>query len=72
MSVSACFIPIDFFVVVGILAFFHPVLLPLLAGFLFHFVLDLIDLNRKGVPFIRPYFLIEHAIRRRSEGYPWY
>jgi hypothetical protein len=62
---------VDFFLLVGILAFFHPVLLPLLAGFLFHFAVDLIDLYRKGVPFIRPFFLLEHAIRRRSEGYPW-
>jgi hypothetical protein len=63
---------VDFFLLVGILAFFHPVLLPLLAGFLFHFTVDLIDLYRKGVPFIRPFFLLEHVIRRRSEGYPWY
>jgi hypothetical protein len=38
---------------------------------LFHFAVDLIDLYRKGVPFIRPFFLLEHAIRRRSDGYPW-
>ena len=63
---------VDFFLLVGILTFFHPVLLPLLAGFLFHFAVDLVDLYRKGVPFIRPFFLLEHAIRRRSEGYPWY
>jgi len=63
---------VDFFLLVGILALFHPVLLPLLAGFLFHFAVDLIALYRKGVPFIRPFFLVEHAIRRRSEGYPWY
>ncbi|HTG81330.1 MAG TPA: hypothetical protein VL949_05275 [Geobacteraceae bacterium] len=63
---------VDFFLLVGVLTFFHPILLPLLAGFLFHFAADLIDLHRKGVPFIRAYFLLEHAIRRRSEGYPWY
>lgn len=62
----------DFFLLVGILALFHPFLLPLLAGFLFHFAFDLIDLRRKGVPFIRAYFLLEHAIRRRADGYPWY
>jgi hypothetical protein len=63
---------IDFFLLVGILAFFHHYFLILLAGCLFHFLIDLIDLNRKGVPFIRPYFLLEHAIRRRAGGYPWY
>jgi hypothetical protein len=63
---------IDFFLLVGILALFHPLLIPLLAGFLFHFAVDLLDLQRKGVPFIRPFFLLEHFIRRRAEGYPWY
>lgn len=63
---------VDFFLLVGILASFHPFLLPLLAGLLFHFAFDLVYLQRKGVPFIRPYFLVEHAIRRRAEGYPWY
>jgi hypothetical protein len=63
---------IDFFLIVGLLALFHPGLFSLLAGLLFHFVIDLIDLHRKGVPFIRAFFLIEHAVRRRGEGYPWY
>ena len=63
---------VDFFLLVGVLALFHPLFFPFLAGCLFHFIADLIDLHRKGVPFIRPYFLIEHAIRRRSDGYPWY
>ncbi|HEY6873061.1 MAG TPA: hypothetical protein VI298_10090 [Geobacteraceae bacterium] len=63
---------IDFFLLVGILALFRPLFVPLLAGLLFHFACDLIDLRRKGVPFIRPYFLLEHAIRRRADGYPWY
>ncbi len=63
---------IDFFLLVGILAFFNHYFLFLLAGCLFHFLIDLVDLNRKGVPFIRPYFLLEHAIRRRAAGYPWY
>jgi len=62
----------DFFLIVGILALFHPLLIPLLAGFLFHFAVDLVDLQRKGVPFIRPYFIVEHLIRRRAAGYPWY
>ena len=63
---------IDFFLLLAILSFFHPVLLPLLAGCLYHFIIDLVDLYRKGVPFIRPFFLLEHVIRRRSDGYPWY
>lgn len=63
---------VDFFLLVGILALFHQFLIPLLAGLLFHFAFDLAYLHRKGVPFIRPYFLVEHAIRRRAEGYPWY
>lgn len=63
---------VDFFLLVAILALFHPALLPLLAGLLFHFVADLIDLHRKGVPFIRAFFLLEHFIRRRNEGYPYY
>jgi len=62
----------DFFLLVGILAYWYPVLLPLLAGMLFHFIMDVIDLRRKGVPFIRAYFLVEHFMRRRSEGYPYY
>ena len=63
---------IDFFLLTGILAFFCPPVRPFLAGCLFHFVLDLIDLSRKQVPFIRAYFLLEHAIRRRAAGYPFY
>ena len=33
---------------------------------------QLFDLRRKGVIFIRPFFLLEHFIRRRAKGYPWY
>ncbi|MCX5829199.1 MAG: hypothetical protein NTV58_14525 [Deltaproteobacteria bacterium] len=62
----------DFFLLVGIVCFFHPFLFPLLAGMLFHFTADLIELTRKGRPFIRPYLLIEHLVRRRSIGYPYY
>jgi hypothetical protein len=63
---------IDFFLLVCFLALSHPLLLPLLAGLLFHFVIDLYDLNRKGVHFIRPFFLLEHLIRRRDKKYPYY
>lgn len=63
---------VDFFLIIAFLCHFYPVLLPFLAGALFHFALDLFDLRRKGVPFIRAYFLVEHLIRRKSPGYPWY
>lgn len=63
---------IDFFLFVAILIPFFPFLSSLLAGLLFHFAIDLIDLKRKDVLFIRPFFLLEHAIRRRKEGYPYY
>lgn len=63
---------VDFFLLVGVLAIFYPVLLSLLAGLLYHFVIDLYDLRRKGVIFIRPFCLLEHFIRRKSKGYPWY
>ena len=62
---------IDFFLIVALGAFYYPILLPLLAGLLFHFVVDLIDLYRKKVPFIRAFFILEHLIRRRGAGYPY-
>lgn len=63
---------VDCFVALALLSCFFPLLRLLLAGCLFHFLLDLYDLKRKGVLFIRPYFLLEHLIRRRAKGYPWY
>lgn len=63
---------VDFLLALLLLSRFYPLFWPLLAGALFHFVLDLIDLKRKGILFIRPYFLVEHLIRRRAPGYPWY
>jgi hypothetical protein len=63
---------IDFFVLLGLLAFFHHPLAYLLGGCLFHFAFDLVHLRQEKVLFIRPYFLIEHFIRRRADGYPWY
>jgi len=62
----------DFFFLLAVLANFYPVIWPLLAGCLFHFLIDLYDLRRKGVIFIRAFCLFEHFIRRRSKGYPWY
>ena len=63
---------IDFFILIGVLAIFYPIFFPLLLGLLYHFCIDLFDLNRKCMLSIRPFFLIEHLIRRRSKGYPWY
>jgi hypothetical protein len=63
---------IDFFLLLGLLSLVYPVVFPLLIGCLFHFCIDLYDLRRKCILSIRPFFLIEHLIRRRSEGYPWY
>lgn len=63
---------IDFFILLAALAVIYPALFPLLAGCLFHFCIDLVDLRRKGILSIRPFFLLEHLIRRRSKGYPWY
>ena len=63
---------IDFFLLLALLSRFFPLCYPLLIGCLYHFGLDLIHLFRKKVLFIRPYFLVEHLIRRRAQGYPWY
>jgi hypothetical protein len=63
---------VDVLFLVGILAWFFPLLRPVVAGMLFHHLLDIIDLHRKGVPFIRAFSLIEHFIRRRGKGYPYY
>jgi len=63
---------IDFFFLVALLLIRFPWLWPFLAGCLFHFCLDLFDLRRKGIIFIRAFFIVEHLIRRRSKGYPWY
>ena len=63
---------IDFFILLGVLAIYYPLFFPLLIGCLYHFCIDLFDLRRKCILSIRPFFLVEHWIRRRSEGYPWY
>ncbi|WP_243370111.1 hypothetical protein [Geotalea sp. SG265] len=63
---------VDFFLLVALAAFYYPLLIPLLAGLLFHFAVDLFDLLRKKIPFIRAYFLVEHLIRRRQKGYPFF
>ena len=62
----------DVLLLVGILAWFFPLFRPVIAGMLFHLLLDTIDLLRKGISFIRPFFLVEHFIRRRDKGYPYF
>ena len=37
----------DFFLLVALLSYFKPFFIPLLAGFIFHFIIDLLDLYRK-------------------------
>jgi hypothetical protein len=63
---------IDFFILLAVLGYFYPLVNCLLAGCLFHFVIDLYDLRRKKIILIRPFCLFEHFIRRRAKGYPWY
>jgi hypothetical protein len=62
----------DFFLLVALLSYFQPFFIPLLAGFIFHFIFDILYLYREKVLFIRAFFLLEHCIRRRQDGYPWY
>ena len=61
----------EFFLAVAILAVFFPMVRFLLAGLIFHITLDIFDLVRLKIPFIRAYSLIEHLIRRRRPGYPY-
>jgi len=63
---------VDVLLLMGLLAWFFPLFRPVVAGMLFHHLLDIIDLVRNGVPFIRAIFLVEHFIRRRMKGYPFY
>ncbi len=64
---------LDFFVLVGLLAFYHPAFLYLLAGLLFHFAVDLVHLYRCRFIFGRAFFIIEHIIRKRryAADYPF-
>ena len=62
---------IEFFLLVALLSTYFPPLKYLLAGLIFHILLDIYDLIRLKVPFIRAYSLIEHFIRRRVKGYPF-
>ena len=62
---------IEFFLLVALLSIYFPPLKYLLAGLIFHILLDIYDLVRLKVPFIRAYSLIEHIIRRKIKGYPF-
>jgi hypothetical protein len=62
---------IEFFLLVALLSTYFPPLKYLLAGLIFHILLDIYDLIRLKVPFIRAYSLIEHFIRRRAKSYPF-
>jgi len=61
----------EFFLAIALLAAFYPMVRFLLAGLLLHISLDIFDLIRLKIPFIRAYSLIEHLIRRRRPGYPY-
>ncbi len=62
---------IEFFLAVAATSLFLPLLRYLLAGLVFHIVLDIYDLIRLKVPFIRAYSVIEHLVRRKQQGYPF-
>lgn len=62
---------VEFFLAVAILSLFFPLLKYLFAGLVLHIILDIYDLIRLKVPFIRAYSLIEHIFRRRMDGYPF-
>lgn len=62
---------VEFFLTVALLSLYFPLLKYLLAGLVFHISLDIYDLIRLKVPFIRAYSLTEHLIRRRIKGYPF-
>ena len=61
----------EFFLAIALLAVYFPMLWFLFAGLTFHIILDICDMIRLKIPFIRAYSLIEHCIRRRRPGYPY-
>jgi len=61
----------EFLLVIAIASIFSPLLKYLLAGLVFHIILDIYALIRLKIPFIRAYSLLEHLIRRRTKGYPF-
>jgi hypothetical protein len=62
---------VEFFLLVALFSYYIPNLRYLLAGLIFHILLDIYDLVRIKAPFIRAYSLVEHFIRKRQRGYPF-
>lgn len=62
---------IEFFLAVAAIAAVLPLFRFLVYGLVFHLLLDIYDLTRLGIPFIRAYSIVEHLIRRRRPGYPF-
>lgn len=62
---------VEFYLCVAILVTFFAPFKYLLAGMVFHILLDIYDLIRLKIPFIRAYSLVEHLFRRRMKGYPF-
>lgn len=62
---------VEFLLAIAMLAAYFPMLWFLFAGLIFHIILDVCDMIRLHIPFIRAYSLIEHLIRRRRPGYPY-
>jgi len=62
---------VEFFLAVAAISLYFPPLHYFLAGLVFHIALDIYDLIRLKVPFIRAYSVIEHLVRRRQQGYPF-
>lgn len=62
---------IEFLLAVAALAFFFPPVRFLFAGLVFHLLLDIYDMVRLKIPFIRAYSFCEHLVRRRQSGYPF-
>lgn len=62
---------VEFYLAVAAISLYYPPLRYLFAGIVFHMVLDIYDLIRLKIPFIRAYSFIEHLVRRRQPGYPF-
>lgn len=62
---------VDFLLTIALCSLFFPPLRYLLAGLVFHLLLDIVDMTRLKIPFIRSYSIIEHLIRRKQPGYPF-
>lgn len=62
---------VEFLLAIAAISLYYPPLRYILAGLVFHIMLDIYDLLRLKVPFIRAYSFIEHLIRRRQQGYPF-